>query len=141
VVERSLDDIRYHLNPTFATQEIARLDKVSMMSLLQFPATKTHGQREGPIFGTNSCSYTRQQDVTWARTLDGSEYMPGLVGLNDMRANDYANVIIEVGGMPCTRSAQRCENRVLPGAALCLASTCNVNWTFLVAASLLSSAV
>jgi hypothetical protein len=49
VVERSLDDIRYHLNPTFATQEIARLDKVSMMSLLQFPATEQMGQREGPV--------------------------------------------------------------------------------------------
>lgn len=62
VVERSLDDIRYVLNPTFTAEEIARLD----------------------------------QDVSWARTLDGSEYMPGLVGLNDMRANDYANVIIQL---------------------------------------------
>ena len=38
VVERSLDDIRYHLNPTFATQEIARLDKVSALPLLQVPS-------------------------------------------------------------------------------------------------------
>lgn len=34
--------------------------------------------------------------VSWARTLEGAEYMPGLLGLNDMRANDYANVIIQV---------------------------------------------
>ena len=34
-------------------------------------------------------------DVTWARALDGSEYMPGLVGLNNMRANDYANVVLQ----------------------------------------------
>ena len=33
--------------------------------------------------------------VTWARALDGSEYMPGLVGLNNMKANDYANVVIQ----------------------------------------------
>jgi hypothetical protein len=33
--------------------------------------------------------------VSWARTLEGAEYMPGLLGLNDMRANDYANVIIQ----------------------------------------------
>ena len=33
--------------------------------------------------------------VQWARTLDGSDYMPGLVGLNNMKRNDYANVIIQ----------------------------------------------
>eukprot|EP00955_Chlamydomonas_euryale_P087056 364266-Chlamydomonas_euryale.AAC.2 len=36
------------------------------------------------------------QDVTWARALDGSEYMPGLVGLNNMRMNDYANVVVHI---------------------------------------------
>ncbi len=35
-------------------------------------------------------------DVRWARALDGSEYMPGLVGLNNMKANDYANVVIQL---------------------------------------------
>ena len=35
-------------------------------------------------------------DVSWARALDGSEYMPGLVGLHNMKANDYANVAIQV---------------------------------------------
>jgi hypothetical protein len=35
-------------------------------------------------------------DVTWVRALDGSEYMPGLVGLNNMKANDYANVVVQV---------------------------------------------
>ena len=34
-------------------------------------------------------------DVTWARALDGSEYMPGLVGLNNMKRNDYANVVVQ----------------------------------------------
>lgn len=36
------------------------------------------------------------QDVKWARALDGTEYMPGLVGLNNMKRNDYANVIIQL---------------------------------------------
>ena len=36
------------------------------------------------------------RDVGWARALDGTEYMPGLVGLNNMKANDYANVVIQV---------------------------------------------
>lgn len=64
VVDRSLDDIRYVLNPTFSSEEVARLDK----------------------------------DVTWARALDGTEYMPGLVGLNNMKNNDYVNVVLEILG-------------------------------------------
>ncbi|KAK3259466.1 hypothetical protein CYMTET_31537 [Cymbomonas tetramitiformis] len=32
---------------------------------------------------------------TWSRSLEGVEFMPGFVGLNNMRANDYANVIIQ----------------------------------------------
>lgn len=35
--------------------------------------------------------------VRWSRALDGTEYMPGLVGLNNMRANDYANTVVQVG--------------------------------------------
>jgi U4/U6.U5 tri-snRNP-associated protein 2 len=35
-------------------------------------------------------------DVKWARALDGTEYMPGLVGLNNMRDNDYANVVVHI---------------------------------------------
>ncbi|KDD75219.1 ubiquitin carboxyl-terminal hydrolase [Helicosporidium sp. ATCC 50920] len=35
------------------------------------------------------------REVRWARTLEGGEYMPGLVGLNNMRANDYANAVIQ----------------------------------------------
>lgn len=31
----------------------------------------------------------------WSRDLDGKEYMPGLVGLNNMKANDYANVVLQ----------------------------------------------
>lgn len=33
VVERSLDDIRYVLNPTFTAQEIARLDQAILLNL------------------------------------------------------------------------------------------------------------
>jgi U4/U6.U5 tri-snRNP-associated protein 2 len=35
-------------------------------------------------------------DVSWVRALDGSEFMPGLVGLNNMKANDYANAVVQV---------------------------------------------
>lgn len=33
--------------------------------------------------------------VSWARALDGSEYMPGLVGLNNLKLTDYANVVVQ----------------------------------------------
>mmetsp|Transcript_8659 Transcript_8659/g.14930 ORF Transcript_8659/g.14930 Transcript_8659/m.14930 type:complete len:501 (+) Transcript_8659:1-1503(+) len=62
VVDRSLDDVRYMLNPRFEKQDVARLDL----------------------------------DVKWARALDGTEYMPGLVGLNNMKQNDYANIIVQL---------------------------------------------
>lgn len=32
----------------------------------------------------------------WARALDGQEYMPGLVGLNNMKNNDYVNVTVQI---------------------------------------------
>lgn len=35
------------------------------------------------------------ESVKWARALDGTEYMPGLVGLNDIKLNGYANVVIQ----------------------------------------------
>ncbi|KAG1659564.1 hypothetical protein FOA52_011920 [Chlamydomonas sp. UWO 241] len=62
VHDRSLNDIRYMLNPSFVHEEVLRLDK----------------------------------DVKWARALDGTEYMPGLCGLNNMRMNDYANVVVHI---------------------------------------------
>ncbi|KAK9845987.1 hypothetical protein WJX81_007744 [Elliptochloris bilobata] len=61
VEDRSLDAIRYVLNPMFTPAQVAELDR----------------------------------DRRWVRALDGTEYMPGLVGLNNMKANDYANVVVQ----------------------------------------------
>jgi len=36
------------------------------------------------------------EEYKWARAVDGTYYMPGLVGLNNMKANDYANVVIQM---------------------------------------------
>ena len=30
------------------------------------------------------------------RAYDGSTYLPGIVGLNNIKANDYCNVILQV---------------------------------------------
>jgi U4/U6.U5 tri-snRNP-associated protein 2 len=35
------------------------------------------------------------ESVAWARTLDGIDYMPGLVGMNNMKRNDYLNVVLQ----------------------------------------------
>jgi U4/U6.U5 tri-snRNP-associated protein 2 len=34
--------------------------------------------------------------IRWSRAIGGTEYMPGLVGLNNMKANDYANVVVQI---------------------------------------------
>lgn len=31
-----------------------------------------------------------------SRAIDGSLYMPGIVGLNNIKANDYCNVVLQV---------------------------------------------
>lgn len=32
-----------------------------------------------------------------SRAIDGSLYTPGIVGLNNIKANDYCNVVLQVG--------------------------------------------
>lgn len=81
VVDRSLDDIRHELNPSFTREQVQDLDK----------------------------------SAAWANALDGSDYMPGLVGLNDLAmannpkrrassaaaagarrgSSDYLNVVVQ----------------------------------------------
>jgi U4/U6.U5 tri-snRNP-associated protein 2 len=48
-----------------------------------------------PKFTSQDLNYI-DQSTRWSRAIDGTEYMPGLVGLNNMKANDYANVIIQI---------------------------------------------
>eukprot|EP01132_Coremiostelium_polycephalum_P004532 gene4532-5648_t len=61
VIDASLDDIKYLLNPTFTSTQIKNLD-------------------------TNS---------TYSRALDGTQYLPGIVGLNNAKNTAYVNVIIQ----------------------------------------------
>jgi len=61
VIDASLGDILYVLNPTFSKELILRL------------ATSA---RE-------------------SRAFDGTKYSPGVVGLNNIKANDYLNVILQ----------------------------------------------
>ncbi|XP_046668067.1 U4/U6.U5 tri-snRNP-associated protein 2 [Homalodisca vitripennis] len=61
IVDSSLDDIKYVLNPTFTSEHIRQLDNSDKLS----------------------------------RAIDGTLYLPGIVGLNNIKANDYCNVILQ----------------------------------------------
>ena len=62
IIDSSLDDIKYVLNPTFPPENISLLDVVDKVS----------------------------------RSCDGTLYRPGIVGLNNIKANDYCNVVLQV---------------------------------------------
>merc|ERR1719379_1950990 len=38
----------------------------------------------------------------WSKTIEGIEYMQGLVGLNNMGENDYINVVIQILARTCS---------------------------------------
>merc|ERR1719290_776910 len=61
IIDASLADILYVLNPTFDMELIRRLE-----------------------------TSTRE-----SRAYDGTNYIPGVVGLNNIKANDYLNVILQ----------------------------------------------
>ena len=62
IIDKSLDDILYVLNPTFTSELITKL-------------------------ATSSKE---------ARAFDGTKYIPGVVGLNNIKANDYMNVVLQL---------------------------------------------
>ena len=38
---------------------------------------------------------TLNTNDTWSRSLTGVRYLPGVVGLNNIKANDYMNVVLQ----------------------------------------------
>ncbi|GFP79304.1 U4/U6.U5 tri-snrnp-associated protein 2 [Phtheirospermum japonicum] len=73
VSDPSLDDIRHVLNPRH-------------MHLLMFPANYRFSRGQvGQI----------DQNRQWSRSLDGSDYFPGMVGLNNIKETDFVNVTIQ----------------------------------------------
>ncbi|CAF0905096.1 unnamed protein product [Didymodactylos carnosus] len=61
IIDSSLDDIKYVLDPTYKKEQIEQLDKNAKL----------------------------------VRAYDGTLYLPGIVGLNNIKANDYCNVILQ----------------------------------------------
>ncbi|EGE06061.1 snRNP assembly factor [Trichophyton equinum CBS 127.97] len=62
VKNKSLDDIKYVVDPHFSKEEVAKLDKA----------------------------------VIDAFDLSGKRYRPGFVGMNNIKSNDYLNVIVQL---------------------------------------------
>lgn len=61
VSNKSLNDIKYNLNPYYTKEQVAKLD----------------------------------QNNSYKRSLSGTNFLPGLVGLNNIKTTDYINVIIQ----------------------------------------------
>ncbi|KAF2710558.1 cysteine proteinase [Pleomassaria siparia CBS 279.74] len=61
VLSKSLDDIKFVVDPRMSKEEVARLD--------------------------------REPKVSW--DLLNKEYIPGFVGMNNIKANDYFNVVVQ----------------------------------------------
>lgn len=49
-----------------------------------------------PTFTENHIKYL-DTSTKLSRAIDGSLYTPGIVGLNNIKANDYCNVVLQVG--------------------------------------------
>lgn len=62
IIDSSLNDIKYLLNPTFSDDIIRKIDS---------------------------------PDCKSSRTIDGTHYYPGIIGLNNIKKNDYCNVILQ----------------------------------------------
>lgn len=48
-----------------------------------------------PTFTTDQISNLDKSDKL-SRAIDGTMYLPGIVGLNNIKANDYCNVVLQV---------------------------------------------
>lgn len=48
-----------------------------------------------PIFTPDQIKQL-DMNTKMSRAIDGTMYMPGIVGLNNIKANDYCNVILQV---------------------------------------------
>ncbi|RMX73402.1 hypothetical protein D0869_13642 [Hortaea werneckii] len=68
VKNKSLDDIKYVVDPKFSPEEVKSIDR------------RKAGEEEG----------RRESWDLW-----GKKYVPGFVGMNNIKANDYLNVVVQ----------------------------------------------
>ena len=80
VRDPSLEDVRFMLNPRFTAEQVRALDSGG--------GGDGGGGGGGGGGGLTSTS-------NWSRRLDGTEFLPGTVGLNNLRSTDYVNVVVQ----------------------------------------------
>lgn len=61
IIDTSLADVRYQLDPLYTREQISQLDLTGR----------------------------------WSRSLSGVKYLPGVVGMNNIKANDFMNVVLQ----------------------------------------------
>lgn len=49
-----------------------------------------------PLFSPNEIDALDRPHTAWTRGLDGTEFLPGTVGLNNIRKHDYLNVVVQL---------------------------------------------
>lgn len=62
VIDASLYDIKYNMDPVFTLSQIKQLD----------------------------------EQVLYSKTLEGEDFMPGFVGMNNLKQTDYVNVALQI---------------------------------------------
>lgn len=88
VQSKSLDDIKYVANPRYDRKEVMALDRPPRQD-----GGSTGGGGGGADAGNNSGGEVSAGRTAW--TLDGKEYTPGFVGMNNIKENDYVNVVVQ----------------------------------------------
>ena len=92
IVDSSLDDILFVLQPIFSVQDIKALDKNEKLSIA------LNGEE---VFNKDCYSvprwrwWIRRETKSCLSSFTGTKYLPGVIGLNNIKANDYCNVILQ----------------------------------------------
>jgi len=84
--------------------EIKKLDSTATWVKVSGVCSGTGCVRRASASGDRGCTATPCRPLPMvtmypgcpSQALDGTEFMPGLVGLNNMKNNDYANVCVQI---------------------------------------------
>jgi U4/U6.U5 tri-snRNP-associated protein 2 len=83
VLDNSLKDIKANLKPKYSSKEIELLDNDIKNSISNLNLS------------LNEYESTLDNNNIFSFALDGTEYIPGYIGLNNIKKTDYVNVIIQ----------------------------------------------
>ena len=97
VIDDTLNDIRFNRDPSFSDADIARLDKRGNDAAGGESGGGSDGSGNGGVGGSSGSGRgsTGAGSIGWTRSLDGTEFLPGSVGLNNIRGHDYMNVVVQ----------------------------------------------